>query len=101
MNAVSHDGSRSLTCEQFSHDFRPDWNTDHGAETCVQVSRESHPSGTDGDGRRAVVRLYRHRRQHGWTCPQLPVSTWVCARQTTDRDLASVILDRKKKTVIF
>ena len=24
------------------------------------------------DRRRAVDRLSRHRRQHGWTCPQLP-----------------------------
>ena len=27
--------------------------SDQGVETCVQVSRESHPSGTDGDWRRA------------------------------------------------
>ena len=32
-------------------------DTDQEAETRVQVSRESHPSGTDGKWRRAVVRL--------------------------------------------
>ena len=38
--------------------------------TCVQVSHDFHPSGTDGDRRRAVNRPSRHRRQHGWTWPQ-------------------------------
>ena len=44
-----------------------------GVETRVQVSHDFHPSGTDGDGRRAVVRLHRRRRQHGWTCAQLSI----------------------------
>ena len=39
----------------------------------MRVSRESHPSGTGGDRRRAVERLHRYRRQLGWTCPQLPL----------------------------
>ena len=46
-------------------------NTDQGVETCVRVSPESRPSGSDDKERRAVVRLHRHRRQHGCTCPQL------------------------------
>ena len=45
-------------------------DTAQGVQTRVQVSREFDPFGSDGDGR-AVVRLRRHRRQHGWTCPQL------------------------------
>ena len=93
------------TCASFSGVAR---DTVQGVETCVQVSRESHPSGTDGDRRRAVDRLRRYRRQHRWTCPQLRhffvVRTkesntcvhvflreiaWIRARPTTDRDLES------------
>ena len=53
----------------------------------------------------AVDRLHRHRRQHGWTCPQLHFlflqytrvykfffffgDAWICARRRTDRDLES------------
>ena len=90
------------TCSGVSRD------TAQGVETCVEVSRSSHPSGTDGNGRRAVDRLCRHRRQHGWTCPQLHTffavrtkasntcvqvsfykDAWICARRTTDRDFES------------
>ena len=59
--------------------------------------------------RGAVVRLLRHRRQHGWTCPQLTTffcstdqgvqhvctsfffckKAWMRVRRTTDRDLES------------
>ena len=41
-----------------------------GVAICVQVSRESDPSGTDGEGKRGVVHLWRPKRQPGWTCPQ-------------------------------
>ena len=33
-------------------------DTAQGVETCVQVSHLSDPSGTDGDGRRAVIGLH-------------------------------------------
>ena len=90
-----------------------------GVETRVRVSHDFHPSGTDGDGRRAVVRLHRRRRQHGWTCAQLSIfaaqtdqeaqyvcaslfsarkKVSICARPTTDRDLGSVIPKKKKET---
>ena len=56
--------------------------------TCVPISRESHPSGTDGDGRRASDRLWRHRRQHGRSptvCASYFCSNaWICARRTTE-----------------
>ena len=71
---------------------------------CPSFSR-FHPSGTDGGRRRAADRLYRHRRQHGRTCPQpffiavrtkesdmcasFRATAWICACQATDRDLES------------
>ena len=89
--------------------------------TYVRVTRDSDPSGTDGYGRRAVDRLWRRWRQHGWTCPQLTtffprrtkdarpttdgdletqrhekVNAWICTRPTTHHDLASEKRKRKK-----
>ena len=46
-----------------------------GVETCLPVSWECDPSATAMGG--AVVPLHTHRRQHGWTCPQL--STFFCS----------------------
>ena len=77
------------------------------SRTCVRVSLDSDPSVTDGYGRRAVDRLWRRWRQHGWTCPQLngdletqrheKVNAWICARPTTHHDLASEKRKRKKR----
>ena len=85
---VKHE-PRSQTCEECFHDFHPAKNTDQGVETCVPPSRgcletrtkeSKHACRFLGSLTRveltatggAVVRLHRHRRQHGWTCPQLP-----------------------------
>ena len=46
---------KSPTREQVSLEWL---ETRTGVETCVQVSWKSHPSGTDGKERRAVVRLH-------------------------------------------
>ena len=90
-------------------------DTDQAVETCVQISQESHPSGTDGDRERAVGSLAQVQasvRVDVPTAPHFFCSTdqgvqhvcasfhhddaWICARQTTDRDLVSVIQERKK-----
>ena len=44
-------------------------DTDQEVETRVQVSRESHPSGTDGDRRRAVDRQHASARVDVPTVP--------------------------------
>ena len=91
--------------------------TDQGVETCVQVSRESYPSGTDGDGRScsSLVKAQASARVDVPTAPLFFCSTdqgvqhvctsffffnekaWICARSTTDEDLASVIPDKKNE----
>ena len=94
-------------CATFSRVSR---DTAQGVETCVQVSQESHPSGTDGDRRRAVDRLHRYWRataplfcgadqgvQHVCISFFSQMNAWICERPTTDRDLASVIPDKKEK----
>ena len=88
-------------------------DTDQGVATSVQVSRESHPSGTDGGRRRAVDRLRRARVD----VPTAPLffcsadgrwsptcvykffcsNAWICARLTTDSNLVSVIPEKKGK----
>ena len=45
-------------------------------------------------------RLWRHRRQHGWTkecntCASFCANAWICACQATDRDLESSSTGRK------
>ena len=55
-------GPTSTTSVHFSGVSR---DMDQGVETCLQVPRESHPDGTDGDRRRAVNRLNSHKRRHG------------------------------------
>ena len=74
-------------------------NTAPGVETCVPVSWDSHPSGTDGKGMSCG--------SHVKACPQFPFhflwcgqhvctsfffngNAWICARRTTGRDLQSL-----------
>ena len=62
--------------------------------TCVQVSHDYHPSGTDGDRRRAVRAHSPFFLQCG---PRSPTRVqvfvrmlWLCACQATDRDFERV-----------
>ena len=87
----------------FSGVFR---GTDQRVETCLQVSRESDPSRTDGDGRscgshvkaqasaRVDVPTAPHyvavRTKESNSCVQVfQENAWICARPTTHRDLES------------
>ena len=89
-------------CAAFSGVSR---STAQGVETRVQVSRESHPSGTDKVSTTCTVLFttllgFVHEGQPTVilrVSAMTKVNDWICARQITHHDLANVIRNKKKE----
>ena len=67
-------GTRTMspTCVHCCSRFSPARDTDQGVETCVQVSRESHPSGTDGDRKESCGSLVKAQASARVFVPNAP-----------------------------